>query len=78
LIDRLLERAAASGEAPRLTLAELEVLQLLGRGKTNKEIATARSRSLDTIKRQVASIYQKLGVDSRTAAVAVARARGLL
>ena len=78
LIDRLLERAPVSEGAPRLTLAELEVLRLLGLGKPNKEIAAARSRSLDTVKRQVASIYHKLGVENRTAAVAVARTRGLL
>lgn len=77
MIGRLLERAGA-GEPPRLTSAELEVLRLLGSGKSNKEIAGARARSIDTVKRQVTSVYQKLGVDNRTAAVAVARSHGLL
>jgi DNA-binding NarL/FixJ family response regulator len=56
----------------------MEVLRLLGLGKSNKEIAADRSRSVETVKRQVASLYQKLGVENRTGAVAVARSRGLL
>ena len=47
-------------------------------GKSNKEIASVRKRSEETIKRQLSSLYKKLGVESRTSAVAVARERGLL
>jgi DNA-binding CsgD family transcriptional regulator len=78
LIERLLERSPAASRTLRLTPAEIEVLRLLVLGKSNKEIAAARARSIDTVKRQIAHIYDKLGVENRTAAVAVARARGLL
>ncbi len=67
-----------SQNVPGLTPAELEVLRLLAQGKSNKEIAAARSRSVETVKRQVTSLYVKLGVENRTNAVSVARGRGLL
>jgi LuxR family maltose regulon positive regulatory protein len=78
LMERVLERAPAADKAARLTPTEIEVLRLLGLGKSNKEIAAIRSRSIDTVKRQVAHVYNKLGVENRTAAVAIARERGLL
>lgn len=78
LMTRLIDGANDLRTEQPLTLAEMEVLQLLGLGKSNKEIAAARSRSIETIKRQVAAIYQKLGVENRTSAVAVARSRGFL
>jgi DNA-binding NarL/FixJ family response regulator len=77
LMQRVMDRAKGA-EKPSLTPAEMEVLRLLALGKSNKEIAAARSRSVETVKRQVASLYQKLGVESRTGAAAVARSRGLL
>jgi DNA-binding NarL/FixJ family response regulator len=61
-----------------LTTAEMEVLHLIATGKSSKEIANARSRSVETVNRQVASIFKKLGVENRTSAVAVARERGIL
>jgi DNA-binding NarL/FixJ family response regulator len=76
-MQRVMDRAKGA-EKPSLTPAEMEVLRLLALGKSNKEIAAARSRSVETVKRQVASLYQKLGVESRTGAAAVARSRGLL
>ena len=81
LIALLMKRLIASNqhltEIP-LTEAEIEVLRLLALGRSNKEIANARFRSTETIKRQVSSIYKKLSVDNRTRAVAVARERGFL
>lgn len=61
-----------------LSSAEGAVLRLLSIGKSNKAIADARSRSPETIKRQIAAIYKKLGVDNRISAVAVARENNLL
>lgn len=68
---------AAPGDTT-LTEREHEVLQAAARGERNKEIAYKLGISERTIKAHLASIYQKFGVDSRAAAVAVAAQRGLL
>lgn len=61
-----------------LTERELEVLQSASRGERNKEIAYKLGITERTVKAHLQSIYQKFGVDSRAAAVAVAAQRGLL
>jgi two-component system, NarL family, response regulator YdfI len=61
-----------------LTERELEVLQSASRGERNKEIAYKLGITERTVKAHLASIYQKFGVDSRAAAVAVAAQKGLL
>ncbi len=61
-----------------LTERELEVLQSAARGERNKEIAYKLGITERTVKAHLQSIYQKYGVDSRAAAVAVAAQKGLL
>jgi len=61
-----------------LTERELEVLQLLADGLSNKEIASKLFVALGTAKTHTASLYRKLDVASRTQAVARARDLGLL
>jgi LuxR family maltose regulon positive regulatory protein len=61
-----------------LTARELEVLQLLEAGLHNSEIAERLVVSLGTVKRHTGNIYSKLGVESRTQALARARHLGLL
>lgn len=61
-----------------LTDRELEVLHAAARGERNKEIAYRLGITERTVKAHLASIYQKFGVDSRAAAVAVAAQRGWL
>ena len=61
-----------------LTDRELEVLQAAARGERNKEIAYKLGITERTVKAHLASIYQKFGVDSRAAAVAIAAQKGLL
>ncbi len=61
-----------------LTERELEVLQSAARGERNKEIAYKLGITERTVKAHLQSIYQKYGVDSRAAAVAVAAGKGLL
>jgi NarL family two-component system response regulator YdfI len=61
-----------------LTERELEVLQSAARGERNKEIAYKLGITERTVKAHLQSIYQKFGVDSRAAAVAVAAQKGLL
>ena len=57
---------------------ELEVLALLADGCSNQEIAAQLIIALGTVKRHVSNIYGKLGVNSRTQAVAYALEIGLL
>lgn len=69
----------ASGPGPlALTEREREVLAAVARGERSKEIAARLHITERTVKAHLASIYNKLGVDSRAAAVAVAAQRGLL
>ncbi|HSV86115.1 MAG TPA: LuxR C-terminal-related transcriptional regulator, partial [Levilinea sp.] len=62
----------------RLTERELEVLTAVARGDRSKEIAYRLRITERTVKAHLASIYNKLGVDSRTAAVAIALQKGLI
>jgi DNA-binding CsgD family transcriptional regulator len=78
LANRVIEKWSGQQKEPLLTAAETDVLRLIGLGKSNKDIANVRSRSTETVKRQVASLLRKLGVENRTSAVTVARERGLL
>jgi two-component system, NarL family, response regulator YdfI len=70
--------ATSSNEPVNLTDRELEVLQSVARGERSKEIAVQLGISERTVKAHLASIYSKLGVDSRAAAIAVAAQMGLL
>lgn len=65
-------------ESVNLTEREQEVLAAVARGERSKEIAIQLGISERTVKAHLASIYEKLGVDSRAAAIAVAAQRGLL
>jgi NarL family two-component system response regulator YdfI len=62
----------------RLSEREGEVLALMARGAANKEIAARLHITERTVKAHVTSIFNKLGVNSRTEAVAVALRSGLL
>ena len=57
---------------------ELEVLELVADGLSNREIAQTLYLSVNTVKVHTSNIYGKLGVHSRTQAVAKARAVGIL
>ncbi|MFX3632639.1 MAG: LuxR C-terminal-related transcriptional regulator [Candidatus Pristimantibacillus sp.] len=59
--------------APILTSRELEVLQLIAEGSSNKEIANQLMVTIETIKTHVRKIFYKLNVDRRMKAVAVAK-----
>jgi len=62
----------------KLSEREMEVLSAVARGERSKEIAFNLGISERTVKAHLASIYNKLGVDSRAAAIAIAAQRGLL
>ena len=65
----------AVGTAFRLTAREAEVLYWLARGKTNRDIGDILGTSHATVKKQLEHVYEKLGVETRTAAAAVAMSR---
>ena len=74
--DRLMTRV----RTPRtsLTPRELEVLKLVSAGSSNREIGHSLMLSEATVKSHLVHIYDKLGVRSRTSAVAAAREQGML
>ena len=61
-----------------LTERELEILTAVAQGKRGKEVAAQLHIADRTVRAHLTNIYTKLGVDSRTSAVAVAIERGLL
>jgi LuxR family maltose regulon positive regulatory protein len=77
-VPRSQRGAALPGLAAALSARELEVLQLLAAGKSNPAIAQELVISLDTVKRHVTHILDKLGAANRTQAVTRARELGLL
>lgn len=71
-----LASAGTSGEAVRPG-RELEVLQHLASGQRNRSIAGALNISENTVKFHVGNIFRKMGVNSRTEAIALATSYGL-
>lgn len=61
-----------------LSARELEVLRLVAEGHSNTDIARRLHLSETTVKSHLAHIYPKLGVNSRTAAVAAAQQLGII
>jgi LuxR family maltose regulon positive regulatory protein len=61
-----------------LSQRELEVLGLVAQGASNAEIAEHLVIALNTVKRHISNIFEKLGVSNRTQAVAQARSFGFL
>lgn len=80
LDDHLEQRVLATMRTRRAELSprEREVLGLLAQGLSNREIARHLFLSEATVKTHLIHVYDKLGVDSRTSAVAAARSAGLV
>ena len=74
-ISRL--RAAAKEVFAELSRREMEVLELLGKGMRNREIAAALYISEKTVKNHISSILAKLQVNDRTEAALLAAKHGL-
>jgi two-component system NarL family response regulator len=70
LMDRLNE--------PSLTSREMEVLELVARGMTNREIGAALSVGEETVKAHLKHVFVKLGASDRTEAALIAVQRGLI
>jgi two-component system NarL family response regulator len=71
-------RLAEFPERSDLTERELEILQLVARGLSNKDVARVIGRTDETVKIHLKNIFAKLGVADRTEAVTVALTRGLI
>ncbi len=75
-VSSRLDASRTSNE--RLTAREAEVLSLVAEGRTNRDIGRALFLSEATVKSHLVHIFTKLGVGSRTAAVARARELGAI
>lgn len=75
--SRLMQRMRAPAEEA-LSAREIEVLQLVARGKSNRDIGKALHISTATVKTHLVRIFDKLDVSDRTAAVTVALERGIM
>jgi DNA-binding NarL/FixJ family response regulator len=62
----------------QLTMRELEVLKLIAKGQSNKEIGAGLNIAESTVKLHVNTLFEKLGVTSRTEAMKVGLERGLI
>lgn len=76
-VTNLLAERLAQPETA-LSARELEILQALSTGASNKQIAQRLFISEATVKTHLIHVYQKLGVETRTAAVSAARERKLI
>ncbi|UPO76255.1 response regulator transcription factor [Arthrobacter sp. Helios] len=63
---------------PTLSSREIELLELLATGMSNRSISRTMFISEATVKTHLVHIYEKLGVDNRTAAISVARERRII
>lgn len=77
-LERIGALAKKADSRERLTEREQSVLQELALGKTTREIAGSLVVSEETVKTHLAHIYQKLGVNDRVQAVALALRQGLV
>lgn len=73
LVDRVRDRGAST-----LTAREVEVLELVATGMSNKEVAQHLFLSEATVKSHLVHCYTKLGVDNRTAAITTAVEQGII
>ncbi len=78
LLAKVGNTPASTAGGIELSERELEVLKEVAAGERSKEIALHLGISERTVKAHLASIYNKLGVDSRAAAIAIAAQKGWL
>lgn len=77
-VERTFQRNDLARETLGISNRELEVLELLAEGRTNKEIAKALTVSPNTVKTHVARLYDKLEAKRRTEAILKARELGVI
>ena len=74
----LAQRLAGRISTPDVSEREREVLQLMARGKANKEIAAALGIAEETVKRHASNLFVKMGVADRAQATSEGIRRGLI
>ena len=78
MLDRLTELSRQAKPPEILSEREIDVLTLIARGTSNKEIAGNLTIGESTVKTHIQSIFQKLEVNDRTEAVTEALKRGII
>jgi two-component system NarL family response regulator len=78
LTPKMIERLAARQRRSDMTEREMKVLNLLVRGRSNKEISSSLFVGEDTVKAQLKSLFVKLGVHDRTEAAITAIRHGIV
>ncbi|MDD5313054.1 MAG: response regulator transcription factor [Dehalococcoidia bacterium] len=78
VLDRLFELSKKTPASETLSDREIEVLQLMAKGVSNKDIADQLSITQSTVKTHITSIFQKLDVTTRTEAVTNALKKGII
>lgn len=78
LLLRLAADAKVESDRTNLTLREIEIVELLAEGHSNREMARLLSISEETIKTHLRRIYEKLGASDRAQAVAIALRQDLI
>lgn len=71
-------KSLRGSDSEKLSAREIQVLQLVATGNSNKEIASQLHVSAATVKTHLIHVFRKLDVNDRTAAVTVAMDRGIL
>jgi DNA-binding CsgD family transcriptional regulator len=72
-LGRLMRTGARLASTPALSASEHRVLELVAAGGSNRDVAEHLSVSVATVRKHLENTYRKLGVGSRTAAVAALR-----
>ncbi|MFQ6026438.1 MAG: response regulator [Dehalococcoidia bacterium] len=78
LLDRFSQLSRAPAQEEILSPREVEVLELMGKGSANKDIASQLFIGESTVKTHIIHIFNKLGVKGRTEAVTEAARRGII
>jgi DNA-binding NarL/FixJ family response regulator len=78
VLRRLVGDARVAGEPGLLTAREIQILESVADGKSNKEIAAAMSIAEDTVKTHLRRLFEKLGAADRAHAVAIALRQNLI
>ena len=78
VLDRLVELSQKTASPEALSEREIEVLKLMAKGVSNKDIADQLSITQSTVKTHITSIFQKLDVTTRTEAVTTALKKGII
>ena len=76
--DKLLRQAEEDNEVPQLSERHLEILSSVAQGQSNSDIAKQLGLSEITIKKQLSTIFERLGVMNRAEAVALALRKQML